>query len=112
MSLRSVAAADNRKILNNDGDAVKLTIDGYEFNLIGQVIRIDAVIDPQSGMQVVEPKTAITVSIADLPADPETGWRVETTDATGAALIGTVADVRQDRTLGFVNLILEVNEDA
>lgn len=112
MSLRSVAAADNRKILNNDGDAVKLTIDGYEFNVIGQVIRIDAVIDPQSGLQIAEPKTAVTVSLADLPADPEPGWRIETTDATGADLIGTVADVRQDRTLGFVNLILEVHSDA
>jgi hypothetical protein len=112
MSLREIAARDNRAILNADGDKVTIKIDGYPAEVTGQVIRIDAIEDPATGLQVREPKTAVSVNLADLPAGPRPGWRIETTDVTGAALVGTVADVRVDRTIGFANLILEVHEDA
>ncbi len=109
MSIRSQAAADLQSILNQDGEDITLTAPGpVVYNVKGQVTRIDVGIDPDTGTQFFEPKTAVTVSLSDLSADPTTEWAIETTDVTGQTITGQVIEVRFDRTLGFVTMLIEV----
>lgn len=110
MSLRSIAAADNKEILNNDGDPITLIAsDDTEYDVTGQVMRVDAQLDPDTRVQYYQPKFVVTISLDDLPVDIDGDglWRVRTTDVTGTTFTRRVIEVRYDRTISFVNLLLE-----
>lgn len=111
MSLRSQAAVDNKAFLNEDGDPITLIApdtDATEHDVVGQVMRTDAQVDPDTGTQFYEPKTAVTISITDLPTGFDNTWTVRTTDSTGTTITGHIAESRYDRTINQVTLILEV----
>jgi hypothetical protein len=106
--LRGHAHADFKKILDSDGvDVTLIAPDASEVTARGQVTRIDAQVDPQTGVQVISPKLAVTISLNGLAQEPTTEWDVRTTDVTGAQILRRIADLRFDRTIGFVTMILE-----
>lgn len=108
MSIRAQAALDYQTNLNADGVAVTLTDpNDVEHDLIGQVIRVDVIVDPETNARIREPKTAVTVSLADLTSDPTDEWQASTTDVTGAAISGQVMAPDFDRTLGIVTFFIE-----
>lgn len=113
MSLFSMAAADNLALFNQDGEAITLTApDGTDYEVKGQVTRIEAVIDPQTNLQIREPKSAIAVNLMDVGATPAIGWTAETIDGAGNVITGRIAEVRIDYTLQMVNIILEIFEET
>ena len=108
--LRDHAFADCAHIFESDGVPVTfIASDGREYPTKGQVTRIDAENDPQTGVQVVEPKTVVSVALSGLEIEPDdNGWRVRTTDATGEEINRRIAGApRYDRTIGFVTVVLE-----
>lgn len=109
MSIREQAYSDFKSLIDEDGDDVTLVApDATEYALHGQVIRRDAQKDPATDIQITAPLLAVTVSLNGLAAIPTAyEWTVRTTDATGAELAHQVAEVRVDRTIGMVTLILE-----
>ena len=109
MSIRTQAYADFKSFIDTDNDAVTLVApDATEYTMNGQVTRRDAQIDPQIGAQVTAPLVTVTVPLSGLATIPvRNTWSVRTTDVTGTAIDRRVVDVRVDRTIGFVSLILE-----
>lgn len=108
MSLRELAATDLRAIHARDNDAVTLISPaGDETPTFGQVTRIEAVIDPQTNLQVYLPKLAITIALEALTVYPAVGWTVSTTDVAGTALLRHIVETRFDWTIGFVTMICE-----
>jgi hypothetical protein len=84
------------------------------FSATGQVTRIDASIDPQTNLQVRTPSLAVTVSVLDLPRNPdrsleegmETKYFIRTADTLGQELVVQIIDKpRIDYTIGFANFI-------
>jgi hypothetical protein len=109
-----MAAADVKANLEADGDAVTLIApDATEYELTGWAVRVDEVIDPDTGAKIYDPRTVVTVPTADLPADsPTEGWTVETTDGTGTAITGRVMAPRYDRTMRFVRFEVEIFDEV
>ncbi|MFW5776813.1 MAG: hypothetical protein ACOCZB_05945 [Spirochaetota bacterium] len=109
MSIRAQAFADFKSIIDADGDDVTLVApDATEYAMKGQVTRRDAQKDPSTDVQITAPLLAVTVPLSGLAAIPTAyEWSVRTTDATGAALDYQVAEVRVDRTIGMVTLMME-----
>lgn len=111
MSIRSQARADFDANLTADGDDVTFTIpDSDDLTVKGKVARIDSFLDPQLGIQIKEPRTAVTVSMSLLPSEPDDTWTISTTDSEGNALSAQVGDFRMNRTLGYVTFMLEMFE--
>lgn len=113
MSIRAQAAVDTRANLNADGVSVTLIDPDPESDdqvVIGQVLRVEIVVDPETGNRVHEPKTSVTVSLADLTSDPTEEWQASTTDVTGAVVSGQVMAPEFDRTLGTVTFLIEAVE--
>jgi hypothetical protein len=129
MNWQQMLIADNKTILNDHGTDITITDpDGTEYLSSGQVIHVDATIDPTTGMQIYEKKLIVTVPLADFmpfvypPEDyygesaPSAvvsmkGWKVTTTDATGLEMHRKIAEARYDRSIGFVNLVCEMYDD-
>jgi len=111
MSIRDQLRTDVKTNLTADGDTVVLTPPGEEptiYTVKGMVGRIDAGVDPDTDVQFLEPKTTVTVSLADLDGnEPDETWLIETTDAEGNALKSMGIDLLFDRTLGFVKIMME-----
>lgn len=109
MSLRTQARLDSQSNITADGDDVKLTAgDSTEYNVKGFITRGDMSIDPQTGAQFHDPKTKITVSLADLDGnEPDDSWLVETTDAEGNAISTYAIDRYFNRTRGLVTIFAE-----
>ena len=108
MSLRSQAALDLKAIYTQDGEDIILTDpDSIEHPIKGLVNRRDAQIDPDTGVQITEPVTSISVALADLSVDPTEDWAVATTDVQGNPLTGQMRDLRFDRTRGELTFFLE-----
>ena len=109
MSLRDQAALDVKSMLNAElGDSVTLTdADSVDHVVLGKVVRVDMTIDPDTGVQIYEPSTMITVSLADLDDDPTEEWSVSTTDNVGNTISGQVRSPMFDRTLNFVTFQIE-----
>lgn len=111
MSLRAQARTDFNENLTADGDDVTFTIGaGDPFTVKGKIARIEAGIDPDTMVQFYEPKTAVTVSLIDLPSDPDDTWLIQTTDVEGNSIDSFAIERRFDRTIGFVTFIMEAYE--
>ena len=65
--------------------------------------------NPDTGAQFYEPKTAVSVSLADLGGNEPTtdGWKIESTDSEGNDIESYSIDRRIDRPIGFVTFIFE-----
>lgn len=109
MSLRDQAAADVQSMLNAElGDTVTLTEpDETEHEIKGKVFRVDMTIDPDTGAQIYEPATMVTVSLSDMDAEPDETWKVSTTDNMDNVIAGQVRSPMFDRTLNFVTFQIE-----
>ena len=108
-SINAQAFSDFKALIDEDGEPVTLIApDDAETDLIGQVVRRDAIKDPNTNIQVAAPLLAVSVSLSGLAVIPvQNEWAVRTADSTGAILTSQVAEVRVDRTIGFVTLVLE-----
>lgn len=109
MSLRDQAAIDVQSMINAElGDTVTLTEpDTTVHEIIGKVFRVDMKIDPDTGVQIYEPATMVTVSLLDLDAEPAETWKISTTDNMGNTIAGQVRSPMFDRTLNFVTFQIE-----
>lgn len=78
------------------------------YEVTGQFIRTAVEIDPQTGLQVIGNKAAVTVSLDKFPLDqiPGNDWLVEVSDITGEVVRGRATNVTPDRTLGMVTLFI------
>ncbi len=111
MSLRDQAAKDIQTNLNNDFEDIVLTDStGTEHSVKGKVVRTDITVDPDTGVQIQEPETMITVSLLDLSEEISEDWSVTVTDGMGNVLSGQVSMPLFDRTLNFVTFRLEAVE--
>ena len=108
-SINDQAFSDFKALIDEDGEPVVLIApDDVETEVIGQVVRRDAIKDPNTNIQVVAPLLAVSVPLSGLAVIPvQNTWAVRTADSTGDVLTSQVAEVRVDRTIGFVTMILE-----
>jgi hypothetical protein len=108
MSIRSLAVQDLAAIFDADGDDFTLTPPGGDpITKKGKVYRTDMQNDPDTGVKVYSPKTAISASLASLGVVPEYGWAISAVDSLGDTISGIVGEVQKDRTLGMVTMIIE-----
>jgi hypothetical protein len=73
----------------------------------GQYTRIGVEIDPETGLQVVGKKSAVTVRLSSIGALPADGWQVEAADITGATVKGKAHMTMLDLTLGVATMIIK-----
>ena len=111
MNLCTLAETDNSFTLedssNGFGRAIKLTdAEGFVYNCTGQVNRIGVDVDPETGLTVAGLKIAVTVRYSAVGADVRQGWICETTDITGARVIGRCTDIMIDKALGRITFFL------
>lgn len=113
MNLRELAEADNAIILEDDvsgfGHPIRLTdLEGNVYQVTGQYTRKGVDVDPDTGLLVPGSSSAVTVRLSRFSADrlPAAGWIVETTDSTGAQVMGKVKHPLLDRTAGRATLIM------
>lgn len=78
----------------------------------GQVTRVDTMIDPQTGVRVYAPNTAVTVRLSSLSPVPDEEWEISTTDVTGNVVSGYARAPVYDRTMGTVTYQIEEVDDA
>ena len=109
MSLRDQAAIDVQTMLNAElGDPITLTdADSVEHEIMGKVFRVDIRIDPDTGAQIYEPATMVTVSLLDLDSEPTEEWSISTTDSMGNTISGQVRSPMYDRTMNYVTFVIE-----
>lgn len=114
MSIRDQAVTDFKNNLNQDGDPFVLIHETHgAYTFTGQITRIDTHLDPQTGIQVYEPKLVLSLSLLDLP----TGWNeqdvtgFEAVDGFGRTTTGRVVTAFRDMTLAFINFVCEPLEE-
>jgi len=109
MSIFSRAALDVQSIINADGEDVTLTApDATEYAIKGLVFKTDSRVDPETQVEVNEPRTSIMVSLLDLDgAEPTEEWEISTTDVLGNAITGQVMVPVFDRTVATVRFVVE-----
>ena len=109
MSLRDQAALDVQSMLNAElGDTITLTEpDTTEHVILGKVFRVDMRIDPDTGVQIFEPATMVTISLLDLDSEPAETWSISTTDSMGNVIAGQVRAPMFDRTMNYVTFVIE-----
>jgi hypothetical protein len=72
-----------------------------------QVTRVDSQVDPNTGVRVYAPHTAVTARLSSFSLVPDEGWPVETTDVTGETVDGVCRDVVYDHTMGTITVMVE-----
>ena len=119
MGLRALAAADAKAIIEDSasgfGWPLVLTSPAAVATLLtGFASDVSETVDPETGIAVVGRRTSVAISLlslTELPAAvPESDrrpWLVTMADVTGEAATWKVVEVRPDRALGVVVLILE-----
>lgn len=112
MSIRAQAEAALAATLEAVGDAVKITNKQTAITqeLMGQVTRVDTMVDPLSGARIHAPHTAVAVRLSSLTALPDEGWPVEVQDVTGGDVTGVMRDIRIDRMQGILVFRIENEE--
>lgn len=113
------AVADAKAILENSvsgfGQSVVLTSPaGVAATLTGKATDVSESIDPETGLAVAGRRASVALSLLSLPVLPEAvheperrPWLVSFVGASGVAATWKVAEVRPDRRVGVVVLILE-----
>lgn len=107
MDILAQAAADRKATINYHGREVTFTApDSTEYTPQAEVFRIDAHVDPQTDIQFYDPQTVVHIS-TDEGFTPAVGWGIAITDSTETVLTGRVSEVRTDRTIGTITVIVE-----
>ena len=112
MNLRELAESDLATTLEDSefgfGTTIVLTEpDGTVHTVHGQYTRIGVENDPETGLQVVGQKSAVTVRLSSLCGSlPADGWLIEVKDITGQTVKGKASMTMLDRTLGIATMIL------
>ena len=90
------------------GWPIKLTnLAGDSQELHGQARNISMLIDMESGTEVQQEQSSVTVRLSSVEiGDPVKGWRVEVTDTAGTICKTYVVEPFPDRTLGIAVLKL------
>jgi hypothetical protein len=120
MGLRAQAALDARAILENSGadgfgcPIVLTSPAGDELALVGQATDVAESIDPETGVSVTARRASVALALASLPVMPESApdeserpWLVRFDDIAGNPTLWKVAEVKPDRAIGVVVLLLE-----
>jgi hypothetical protein len=115
VNLLDQAEADNAMLLEDDvsgfGRAITLTDlatpTPHVYQCKGQVVRVGQTIN-ENGLPIPGNTCAITVRLSAVGALPAEGWSVETTDITGAAVVGKLFNVMPDRTTGRVTAMVRI----
>lgn len=113
MSIMGRAASDAAKILTRDTDPFTL-IDtaSTEHPGRGMCYRIEAVTDPETGVQVKGEQFAITGSMLDIGIEPREGWWMDAVDVLGNPVSGAVKEVLRDWSTGMVTMFIEAVSDV
>jgi hypothetical protein len=106
----TLAESDLSTSLESDfGRLVSITFQSGVKNVYGQVNRINALTDPQTGLMVNIPRISVTVRISSLQSENLiNNLDVSTTDITGDTITGKVINSKPDLTLGFITF--EISE--
>lgn len=119
MGLRAIAAADAKAILEDSasgfGWPLSLTSPaGVTSMLTGFASDVSESVDPETGQAVSARRASVAISLlslAELPAavvdSDARPWRVAMNDVSGVPGTWKVIEVRPDRALGLVVLLLE-----
>lgn len=118
MGLRSQAALDAKAFLEDPAGfswPFELTSPAGEVSALrGFATDVAESVDPETGSVVAGQRASVSVSLLSLPelpkAEPESGarpWSVVFEDLTAAPTTWKVVEVRPDRALGVVVLLLE-----
>lgn len=107
MYLEDIVPNDYERLTGKDNAPVTvIEPDGTEHEINAQHVRIDAQVDPDTGVMFREPRSTITLRESKLPAVDYQDLRVRFSDAN-RTVEARVGDYLSDHTIGFVNLILE-----
>lgn len=108
MDILAQAAADRKATIETHGREITLTDEASnEYTVDAEVFRIDAKVDPQTDIQFYDPQTIVNISYDAIAATPEVGWGIAITDSTETVLTGRVSEVRIDRTIGLITIVVE-----
>ena len=111
MSIRAWAEAALATTLESIGDPVTFANPaGGTQTVNAQVIRVDSMVDPQTGARVFAPHTAVTARLSSLTVIPEEGWRIATTDIQGRSISGRARDLEFDYTMGTLTVMIEIED--
>lgn len=106
----TLAESDLKTTLESDfGREVSITFQSSIKNVYGQVNRINALTDPQTGLMVNISRISVTVRISSLENENlVNNLDVSTTDINGDVIQGKVVNCKPDLTLGFITF--EISE--
>jgi hypothetical protein len=106
----ALAESDLQTTLESDfGRLVTLSANNVSKSIYGQVNRINALTDPQTGLMVNIPRISITVRISSLDSfNLINGVNVFTTDISGNTIEGKAVNCKPDLGLGFITF--EISE--
>lgn len=106
----TLAESDLKTTLESDfGREVSITFPSITKSVYGQVNRINALTDPQTGLMVNIPRISVTVRISSLENENlVNNLDVSTTDINGDVIQGKVVNCKPDLTLGFITF--EISE--
>lgn len=110
MSLRDVIESDLSVTLEGDFQSPVFVTDSeaVEHEIKGQVIRIDAMIDPMTNQLVPKKQTGVTVRTSSLPFMPvRKVTPIRCFDITGQEITGTVDVIREDAAIGFTTMVID-----
>ncbi|MDR0675947.1 MAG: hypothetical protein LBF97_02780 [Elusimicrobiota bacterium] len=113
MNIRELAEKDLKKTLEDIdtgfGRIIKLTNNAGETQIvIGQYHRINADIDPETGMKIKSERSSITIRNSSVIGKIEKKWKVEVKDVNGEIVRGIVKDFMRDDALGITSLFIGV----
>ena len=99
-----LAESDLASTLEGDfGREITISFLSGDLSVFGQVLRVSAITDPQTNVQVNLPRLSCTVRISSLNGNEiKSGLKVLTSDITGASIEGKIIDPRPDFTLGII----------
>jgi len=109
----SLIESDLKTTLESDfGRSITLTDNSGSKSVYGQVHRINAMTDPQTGLIVNIPRISITIRISSLENfNLINGVDVSTTDIAGNSIVGKVINTKPDYTLGIITFEISEKKD-
>jgi hypothetical protein len=111
MDIVVAACADAERFIESVGKTVTLTeSDGFTHQVRATVMRVDHIVDPDTGTSILEPAIEVQVSVRALDAEPDETWQATVEDGLGAEVTGQIMATRYDRTRCIVTFWIEAHE--
>jgi hypothetical protein len=105
------ACADAERIINAHGSDATLTeSDGTAHEVKAQVYRVDHIVDPATGTEILEPAIEVQISVSGTGLYPDETWQATVTDGLGEETTGQVMATRYDRSRCVVTFWIEAHE--